>query len=239
MTLTAANDTFLLLCTDFIDEYEIGGGTTGFTDVETETQQELKLAIKAIQRADLRIQQEQLNWRFMWTEYSETLAIDTDVSLAHSGTELIKHWKLKSGSVWLDRSLNTAVDLEYIIWDRWYENIDHGIKSTSTPGLFTVKPDNGLIFDVKAKQAYTLTGQFFRRPMRMIANADLTPIPGEFRDLLLMRSAIEYAKLEDAPEIGAVDAAEYASLMEDMMFSEMEGYRENAESDPNLVVEVA
>lgn len=214
--------TFLNLCQDMQQEVGYAGGV-GLNSVVGQTDQYAKI-VYWIQESDIYIQGLWTNWRFLSNEFSGTLTQGSDLvplPTAHTIKEL-------------DRcSLGITVsagNVHFPAWMEWedYRRAYHYEAQTATnyPAYWSQGPDGQIYLSAPPSSAGLAFRYFYwRRPERMALDADESPIPDDYRRVILCRAKVMYAEHEDAPEVDAGAAAEYVDLLEKLQGSELPGQR--------------
>lgn len=213
--MSDTDQTFLELCVALARE--VGVPESGPTTVVAQTG-ELEKIVRYIQDADMDIKRRYIDWKFLWlVDFSVSLTTnDQTVTSSTSG------WPTSLGT-WnpdafvLDATADTFQELTYIDYDLWRRRYSYGTHNADTPQLVTIKPDKSLALYPKADGAYTLTGEYWKKAVKMTANSDTSDIPAEFRRLIVVRAKLLYAEHEDAPEISQGAGAEHDDLLDQMI----------------------
>lgn len=220
--------TFLEMCQNVCDEWGIAGGAAGLTSVSS-TLGEYGRIVRFVREANYYVQNLHIDWNFLWYDYSETLAAGAVVFPAATAVAGVvarpRYWVRES--LWLNRVSTNPIKLDYVPWDRWREMHRTGVVRTQQPGYFSVRPDNVIELDAAADKAYTASGQFYRRPFTLSANADTPVLPEEFHRIIELKAAYNYGVREDAPEIISGVMAEYDDMLEKMEAAQLPGQEAN------------
>lgn len=179
--------------------------------------------VRFVKRANLDICNEHIDWKFLWFDYSETIAANAmefpQASAVDGRIPLPKYWI--TSSLWLNRGLANPIKLEYVEWQKWRANFRSGVIQTVQPAFFTVRPDHVIELDAKCPSSYIASGEFWRRPYDLLVDADEPLIPKEYHRIIEVRAKMYYAEREDAPEIMTGSMAEHDVLMQRMEASEL------------------
>ena len=207
---------FLTLVQELVSELGIGGANQGAsvpTAVVGQTGQ-LWNAVNWVIKANNNINLLHTDWQYLATEYSEVLTIGSTAVAAHSGTESAKMWDRRS--FWIDRDSTRAAPLTWLDWESFRTDVLPGATPTSfsKPSIITQKRNGSLILDVPSDLAYTLTGEFYRVPTLLAADADIPEMPVEYHRLIICEAAVKYGNKEAALEVINGMEAEYAYLIE-------------------------
>lgn len=202
--------TYLELCQGFVQELGVAGGGENNPSAVTGQTGELLNVVNWIAAAELEINNQCLDWKYLWAEYSQALAIDDQEPTLPTGVLAPRTW-IKD-SFYLDRF---GVNQRKLVWLDWsdYRDID---SFPNQPQSITMKPNGVLRLDAKMTQALTLTGEYYKAPTRMSANADVSPIPAEYHRIILCRAAVIYGGREDAPEVVNHYEPEYIEILNNL-----------------------
>lgn len=229
--------TFLNLCQEFVAELGIGNGV-GPSTVEGQTG-ELANVVFWIANAAMEIELLWQDWKFLWTEYSGVLGTHSDAALNRFAPApnspagvLVRRWD--ETSFWLEKQSGVAQPLHYVPWARFRQLYDVARNATlpAKPNTITIRPDNTLqLFPVPEPGShYTLSGEFWRRAVRMRADGDVSAIPEEYQRIITCRAAVKYANKEDAPEIIQGMEAEYIDLLDKLQSDQLEAFGDDRRS---------
>ena len=187
--------TFLELAQDL--HSEVGAAGVPPTSVTAQTGESLRL-VNWIKRADMKIQRRWINWKFLRTEFTTGNTTTASVGTLAAPTDL-KTWDLKTM-----RIIYPGQTDEYPLPAVEYENVKRQIldDNDSVPSRVIIMPDNSLLFEPYPDGVYTILGDYYRKPVPLANNTDVSAIPEEYHDsAILGRAMIFYANFENAPEI--------------------------------------
>ena len=156
--------------------------------------------------ADMALQSKWLDWDFLWTQFAVNTISGTKDYVAPTDLGL---WD--EDSFYLNYDSTSPVQLtkmEYSYWRSVYPNSEN-----DTPSYFVLKPAKDIILYSTPDAIYALTADYWKAPVRLAANTDVSPIPTRFDRLIIAQAKIYYAEHENAPEVmnGAVN--EYNELL--------------------------
>lgn len=234
--------TYLELVQELVTELGIGGANQGATVPSTVVGQvgQLWNATNWIRQANNNINVMWEDWHFLSVEYSESLTIGSSAVPTHSGPETPKKWD--RDSFWLNLTLSTAAQLQYMDWTvfRKIHSPGSSTRSNTKPAAITKKRDNTLILDSPADATYALTAEFWRRPDLLQADGDVPHMPEEFHRLIVCEAAIKYGNKEAASEVIQGMEAEYIYLLDKLEGSELPGreYERQGSQDVPIEIEV-
>jgi len=158
-------------------------------------------------RADYKIQNKWINWKFLrstWTTGNVTS--DGVATLAKPAT--LKTWDLSTFKI-----TYPGETVAYPIQAVEFEDVKNEVFTTDTgvPSRVIIMPDDSVQFDPVPDGAYTITADFYLKPVRLAANTDISLIPEENHDdAILGRALMYYGNYENAQEIKTQGQEMYA-----------------------------
>lgn len=233
--------TNLELVRELVTELGIGGANQGATVPETVVGQTGQLwnAVNWIKQANNNINLMWSDWRYLSTDYAETLTIGSAAVPVHSGSEIVKKWDRTS--FWLDVTLNSAAPLTYLAWEDFRRDVLPGpAGANSKPTIITQKRDTTLLLNVPSDSTYALTAEFYKRPTLLAVDADTPEMPAEFHRLIVCEAAIKYGNKEAATEIISGMEAEYDFLLTKLQTDQLLGaeFDDQYSQDVPLVMDI-
>lgn len=235
--------TFLQLTQKLVAELGIGGANNGADTPTTVADQTGQLwnAANWIREAHNNICLLHLDWEFLWTEYSETLTIDsTDVPPHGTSDQTPKTWD--RSSFWINRSLSSAGQLEFMDWQGFRNSVLPGIstRTSGKPSTITKKPDGALLINQPADQAYAITAEFWRANKVLTNDEDEPDIPATHERIIICEAAIKYGNKEAAIEIIQGMEAEYIMLLDKLEsdYLPLREYDRLGAADVDLIVDI-
>lgn len=220
--------TYLQLCQAFVQELGIAGGGSGNPTAVTGQVGELLNIVNWIRAAELQINNQTRTWKYLWAPYSTALAI-SDQEPVMPASPRARAWDKQS--LWLDHYGTDQVKLRWIDW-RTMSNL---AAIPNSPTMISLNPVGQLRLNAPMIKALTLTGEYFKAPTPLAANADVPAMPEEYHRVILCRAAVIYGGREDAPEIVNAYEPEYIELL-DKLESDQKAEREQ-EGDPDAYVD--
>ncbi len=185
--------TYLELVRDLQREVGASGSQVGSV---TGQQGEAQRLVKWIQQADFWIQNRWLNWKFLWNQVELTTVIGS-VGLA-APTDLnfwdYKTFKINDTGDLDDDEPLSAIEHDQIKWQ--VRDFDQG-----KPSFTIIMPDNSLEFEPVPDENYIIKADYFRTPIMLTANDQVSRIPENYHQAILGRAMILYANYENSPEI--------------------------------------
>lgn len=200
--------------------YEVGGAATAPTSVVGQTGQARDL-VRWVNSAWTDIQGMHDNWGFMREDFSFDTVADTGdytpSGVAGVGAALTnhRHWHTDTLRCYLTAT-GVADEMWLVEWD--YQALRNtyrfGLQVTGRPVVFAVKPKgSSLMFGSIPNAAYTVRGEYQRRPTEMAVDTDEPDLPEHLHKLIVYYAMTHYALNEAAPEVLSAAQMFGASLM--------------------------
>jgi hypothetical protein len=200
--------TFLQLCQRLRREAGISG--TGPITVVGNTNTEYERIVDWIKKAYVDIQLLHDDWRFMWAEftfdttaadgsYTETEALATltpTLKVSRFDTDSFRYF-LTSGGVQGEQFMT----YRYYPWFRDIWLFGANRTTQGQPNEFTFAPDRRILLAQIPNGIYTITGDFYRRPVELAADADVPIFPEEFHEIIVWWAIVNYAGYEEASAV--------------------------------------
>ena len=210
-----------------------GAGTpTAFTGQTGEA----KRVVDWVTQADLFVQSLEVNWKFLWKEFQQsTIVGDPDISKPNDFDE----WD--PDSFYLDYTADDWVKLKvFTDYREWRTKWRQGTKTNEQPTRLVIRPDDDLILDWPPDKVYSLTGDYYRKPVALAVDADEPPYPSRYHRIIIAKGKEYYGIHEDAPEYVQEGIKEWNDIWPRLQASQVIGQqaRYNDEYADNLVVEV-
>jgi hypothetical protein len=171
------------------------------------------------------IQNLHAEWNFLRTDLTfQTVASDNTYPIADISATEYGEWIPDSF-----RSYKTSSGVageQYMDWLDWPDFRDkYVIGSNRTqegnPRYIAQKPDTSLILFPTPDAAYTINGEYFKRPQAMSVDADLPLIPTKFHLIIVWRALMYYAGNGNAPELYEVGQREYKNMLNKLESSQL------------------
>lgn len=233
--------TYLELCQKFRRTSGISGSgpsaVTGQTGI-------YELITDWIADADQLIQEQWFNWGFMWgTTTFNTVASDRDYTLADlslsTGSNALNNWDDTSFVVSpTTDSYQRLKKLEYKDYRGIYKL---GTVPTGKPTHVVIQPDQSIVLYPTPDAVYSVTADYHKKPTRLEANSDTSPIPSQYHDAIIYRAKLMYAEYEDAPEVYQSAVGDFDRIMQALQahsLPDMHLERRSDNSDYDLTVKV-
>jgi len=232
---------YLQLVQALVSELGIAGANNDGTIPSTVVAQtgQLRRAVKWITDSNNDINILWTDWKYLYTDYAETLTVGSRTAPLHSGVEVVKRWDRESFI--LDRSLSSFSHLSWMDWRAFKREILPGAHPTNQiPATISSDTANLLHFNEPTNSAYTLNAGFWQRPVLLTLDADLPAMPEEYHRLIIMNAGLKYANKEDAPEILAGWETEYIFMLDKLEGDQLPGreYERMSSQDIDLVMDI-
>ena len=150
------------------------------------------------------IQDKHPDWEFLRNDFTFQTIASTSTYLP-SAVALPEHasWKQDSFRAYLTSTgTNDEMWLNYYPWDTFRDAFMFG-SNRSTPGKpteFSVRPNKAVELWPIPALIYSITGEYYKRPQVMSANADEPLFPREFHMAIVWKALMYYGTYENAPE---------------------------------------
>ncbi|HYN54401.1 MAG TPA: hypothetical protein VES38_06825 [Methylotenera sp.] len=192
--------TFLQICQRLRQEAGISG--IGPSTVVSQTG-EMRRIVDWVNTAYEDIQLARSNWNWMRGDFSfNTTANDYDYTAAEAGiASRFSQWDVDT-----IKSFRTSVGVsnEFELGELFYSHYRSiyltGSQSADTPVCFSIGPDRKLLLGPKPNGIFTVSGQYWKSPQVLAANADEPEMPAEYHMLIVWMALEQYGLYESAGE---------------------------------------
>lgn len=202
-----AKSTFLQLCTATRRACSVPG--TGPTTVTGQTLQLEKL-IEFVALADIEIQGKWFDWDFLHVSTWSSNTVSGTAAVSAPAT--IGVWD--ESSFYLDYSISTYKRLPVLTHKDWRANYRQGVKTAQQPSYIVIMPDLSLTLEPKPDAVYSLTADYWKRPVKMTADSDTSPIPEEYERIIIARAKVMYGEDIAAPDLIVAGQNEHDDLLD-------------------------
>lgn len=166
------------------------------------------------------IQSLHTTWNFRQGDFSPTLISGTYIyTPASLSLDDLLEWKIDDVRIYLAEADETQIT--YTPWDDFRRAYLIGTIPSGRPSVFSIKPNNSIVFWPKPDDAYTVVGEYVKEADTLSGNTDEPIFPSDFHLIIVWRALKYYAGLLAAPEKYAHAEAEYNRLMRSMEFSQL------------------
>ena len=213
---------YLTLCQELVTELGLSGAT-GPAAVTSNSVTELKNVVRWIRDATLQIDNEFLDWKYLWQTYTATGLVAGATTLpAPPNNILVRLWNINRFRY---RVATTGIwtPMKYYTRQRLLELYDPDNAVPASPSVFTINNANTIEFAAPLDAAYDFKAEYWQRPVPLAANTDTPLMPAEFHRAIVCRAAVMYGNREDAPEIITGMEAELLTIMDKLTADQLEG----------------
>lgn len=192
--------TYIELCRRLRSEAGISG--SGPSAVAAQTG-EMKRIVDWINTAYEDIQLSRTNWNWLRADFSfNTTAGDYDYTAAEAGissrfsmwdSDTIKSFRTSVG-------VSSEYELHELYYSRFRSLYLTGPQPSGTPICFSVAPDKKLLLGPYPDSIYTVSGQYWKTPQVLSADADIPEMPEEFHMMIVYKALEMYGYYEAASE---------------------------------------
>lgn len=244
-----ATDTYLELVSDMIVETGLNSGQAP-SSIAAASGDAAKV-VYWIRIADMQIQRERIDWKFLWAIEEAQLTADSNVvpSPIHDPNNANENLRTQLVNV-VAKDRLAVVDPNgqshfpsYMEWNEFAPIYNYEVQPPSDfPSFWTIRPDRTILLSEPiASSDMNCRYEYWRKPIQMRDSNDVSRIPDDFSRLIVCRAKIMYAEHEDAPEVDIGATAEYEVLMNQMIAVEtpQSEWQRLENSDQLLVVETA
>jgi hypothetical protein len=217
---------YLQLCQRLRQEAAISGAGTPSTVVSQTG--EMKKIVDWIETAYEDIQNLHAQWDFLRTDLTfQTIAGQNNYLKTAIGASEYGEWSAESFRCYLTAGGVAAEN--FMTWVNWTDFRDMYVfgsyrNSAGLPIFISQKPDTSLIVWPKPDAAYTINGEYFKRPQTMSADTDAPLIPQKYHMIIVWRALSYYAGQENAPELFQVAEREYKRLLNQLEASQLPAF---------------
>ena len=167
-------------------------------------------------------------WQFLRKEFSFALtATKATYTPAECGLTDFSEWVSDDEGDSEDfRIYLVAADerfMTYMPWEMFRVAYMLGTQRTMTgrPSVYTIRPDDSLMFYPIPDDVYTCVGEYYMVPDVMTANTDIPIFPERFHEIILHRAMMYYAAYSQEPDKYAVGEREYKRLLRGLKKSQL------------------
>lgn len=178
--------------------------------------------VRWIKKANMYVQKQWENWKFLRCEYSQALTATDNTLPAPTVPNAIGNGMWDMTTFKLQRTTETfASPLQC----QEYDDVKSEVVDT-TPGVpwrVVIMPDNSLRFESTPNAADTVTADFYREPIEteLALDADEPSIPEKFQRIIVAKALMYYGNYEGATEAKTQGAEEYSDYIAKMENSEL------------------
>lgn len=220
--------TFLQLAKDL--RREVGANGTGPSSVLNQIG-EYERIVNYIIEADEEIQLERGEWKFMTRQF----ALNTVVGqMAYTGANFltpasdVSKWKPRTIKCYqLSAGKGAEYFLHYLDYQDWDALYNTGTLTNNPPGHWSIGNANELLIGGPPGDVYRITGEYFRTPVTLAADADLPLYPAEFHRLPIYLGMMKYGRFTGAAEVYSDGERLYNKLLLRMIRTQLPQWNAN------------
>ena len=188
--------------------------------------------VRFVQEADVEIQGLWFDWDFLHVgTWSANTVIGTAAVAAPAD---IGVWD--NQSFYLNYSLATYQQIYPIEYKAWRANYRQGVQTNKMPSNVVVMPDQSLKLYPPPDAVYSLTADYWKRPAKMTADANTSPIPEEYERIIIAKAKIAYGEKMSAMEVYQSGQVEYNLLLDKLEAKYLSNQSGRRMSDPGMMV---
>ena len=148
--------------------------------------------------ADYNLQARWLNWKFLHARTGSNFTLEERDKTAAPGD--LKSWDVNTFFI-RERTEDYWQRMEPVEYEIWIQEQSPDT-DTGFPAFVIVNPDNSLSFDVIPDAQYQFRADYYKKPVRMAADGDVSPVPEEYHPNVILGDALMfYADFDDANEL--------------------------------------
>jgi len=192
---------YLQLCQTL--RQEVGATGNGPASVVSQTGESLRF-VNWIQRAYLKVQTSQMNWR--WMHATSTLALTlsqqnyakTDLVASRFGRWDPRNWVVYETA----EGVTDATKLVRLEYDDFEQRFIHKSVSDGRPKWYAIGPDDSIyIAPAPDATGYTLRFRYWKSADTLSGNTDEPEIPADYHWIIVYEAMKYHARREAAPEL--------------------------------------
>ena len=113
----------------------------------------------------------------------------------------------------------------WVPWE-WFKQIYKiGTQNSGFPHHVTTDPQDNIVIGPASTDTHTITGDYWRSPQILAADADVPEMPAQFHDLIVYMAMEKYAGQESAPEVMARAKGEGRPMLRSLENNQMPKFR--------------
>lgn len=217
---------FLELCQATRQECGIQG--SGPVDVENRSGLEKKI-VDWVAKADLTIQNINSDWDFLWSEFTADTVVGSDTITKPNDLGI---WDREAFAI--GRGTATGTKLYVMTLADW--RIKVGKKENETPSQVTIFPNGNLRFLEPANAVYSIYGNYWKRPTKLLLNNDTSDIPQQFHQIIIERAKMFFFEDQEGWDNYKAAATEFKNLLEQLEGQQLPGQQWLSQTQPEPLV---
>jgi hypothetical protein len=144
---------------------------------------QLRNIVKWVADADEQIQTIYSDWDFLWSQF--TINTISGVSIYTAPSNLAS-WD--DESFFLDYDTGSHCKLSKMVYKEWRSGLRQGVNTNDRPSLVVVLPNKNLLLVKTPDSVYNLTADYWKSPLRLSANTEVSLIPTSFERAIISRA---------------------------------------------------
>lgn len=157
------------------------------------------------------------DWQWMRTTCSfTTTTLQSSYTPTQVGLTDFGNWKVDSFRNYVTAAgLASEILMDDLAYDDWRNTYLFGAtRFTATrPTQVAIAPDFSVCLGPVPAAGYTVTGEYYRVPSEMAANADTPAIPLQYHMIIIYRAMMYYGASEGASEVYQEGELEYKKML--------------------------
>ena len=194
---------------------------------------QMEKLVEFVALADLEVQGRWFDWDFLHVRtWSSNTVIGT---AAVTAPTTIGVWDEES--FYLDYSTAAYKNLPVLPHKDWRANYRQGVKTAQQPHHIVIMPDLSLTLEPKPDAVYSLTADYWARPVKMTVDADTSPIPEEYERIIIARAKVMYGEDIAAADLIVAGQNEHDDLLDKLEAKYLPGQnRIRRSSDAGMII---
>lgn len=197
--------TYLELCVRVREESGVSGTGPASTINQVGV---LAKIIGWVRDADLDIQRFKTDWKFLWRRAQSALVVGQQ---SYSATELSLSDLKDINRFWVNDTPVRVVD-----WDEWVDRYEPQGTGQGMPQVVTIAPDLSFMFYPVPDSAYSTRTDYFKMPVALTADSDVSAIPAAYHDCIVQKALIYYGKFEEDQNLIQLASLEYEQKLSEL-----------------------
>lgn len=179
---------------------------------------EMKRVCDWISRAWVDVQEDQPDWAWMrkTVSFNTTAAKGEYAPVADLSLSDFGSWRKGSFRLYLTSAgVQNEFRLEQIGYEAFRDYYLLGSRrvTNARPIHCAVSPDLKLLLGMAPDDVYTVTGEYYKTPVVMTADADVPDMPTRFHMAIVYRAMMSYGAFEASPDVYTHGEKEYRKML--------------------------
>lgn len=176
-----------------------------------------------VQQAAMEIQGKHPTWRFLWRQSDFALTSGKQsYTYADFGLPAIKVWRGDGCSLYRpSEGPNARYWPAFMSWQD-YQFLTRQYSAQGMPQYVAERPDLSLSFFPVPDGDYVFSAEYYLKPIPLLLNNDVPPMPEEFHMAIAWRAVMFYAGSDSDPGLLVHASAQYSTLMSAMEMDQLD-----------------